>query len=258
MARMAFLLSRLSTALLAGKDLSEELDFGDSRPLRLAGATELCDFLAEQTDIRRLTDTSTHGEYGTPLYHLVMAFKVDADRRLLTAVPQRGRMGCKGMPQWECVRHEGLIMRSWHIAVGSFVLVLGCAGNSEQDERVTPRALDIESAHAALLDRITSSPQQFGGYGEPAAIEALQRARPLLLSEGRYLLEVGGRQGSVRWVGFHIDLHGRTYKARVYAPHWEIETWEGVFSFDEETGAWQASHPKLGGQLCPGKRTPED
>jgi hypothetical protein len=79
MAKKASLQSRLRADLLAGKDLSKELNFSDSRPLRLADAVELCAFLAEQTDVHRLIDTSQHGEYDTPLYHLVMPFQQDVD-----------------------------------------------------------------------------------------------------------------------------------------------------------------------------------
>ena len=76
----ASLRSRLRTALLAGNDLSEVLKFGDSRPLCLADATELCEFLAEQTDIHRLIDTEKDGPYHTPLYYLVMALQADTDK----------------------------------------------------------------------------------------------------------------------------------------------------------------------------------
>jgi hypothetical protein len=71
--------TRLHDALLAGKDLSGELQYGDDRPLSLADATELCGFLAEQADVHRLIDPHANGKYTTPLYHLVMTFQAEAD-----------------------------------------------------------------------------------------------------------------------------------------------------------------------------------
>jgi hypothetical protein len=69
--------SRLQAALQAGKDLSKILKYDDSRPLSLADATELCAFLAEQTDVRPLIDTAEH------------------DRRLW---PRRSSCGSEGQP----------------------------------------------------------------------------------------------------------------------------------------------------------------
>lgn len=71
--------SRLNAALLAGKDLSEELKFTDSRPLCLREAIQICELLAEQTNVRRLVDSATHGEYSTPLYHLAMLFQAEME-----------------------------------------------------------------------------------------------------------------------------------------------------------------------------------
>src|SRR5262245_25440930 len=79
MAKQAPLCSRLQDALRDGKDLGEELKYGDGRTLTLEDATSLCDFLAGQTDIRPLIDTAQHGHYSTPCYHLVMAFQAEAD-----------------------------------------------------------------------------------------------------------------------------------------------------------------------------------
>ncbi len=73
----ASLRSRLRAALLAGKSLSDELDYAGSRRLSPPHAAELCQFLAEQNDICRLIDTGKHGAYHTPLYHLVMPFQAD-------------------------------------------------------------------------------------------------------------------------------------------------------------------------------------
>jgi hypothetical protein len=87
------LVSRLRAALLAGKNLSEELKYDDSRPLPLADARQLCEFLAEQADVRPLIDTSRYGNWGTPLYHLVMPFQADADE------VARKQLRTHGLPQ---------------------------------------------------------------------------------------------------------------------------------------------------------------
>jgi hypothetical protein len=90
MPSQASLRSRLQAALLSGKDLAEELKYGDDRPLTLEEATGLCDFLAEQTDIHRLVDATTHGTYRTPLYHLVMPFQAADDEEVREHLRSRG------------------------------------------------------------------------------------------------------------------------------------------------------------------------
>jgi hypothetical protein len=90
MAKKSSLRSRLQAALRAGKNLSEELKFADSGPLRLADAVELCMFLAEQTDIRPLIDASQHGKYSTPLSYLVMPFQTEADEAGREHLRQQG------------------------------------------------------------------------------------------------------------------------------------------------------------------------
>lgn len=70
---------KLRAALADGRDLSDVLAFDESRPLALSDAVDLCDFLAEQRDVRPLLDTTSHGEYSTPLYALALAFEASGD-----------------------------------------------------------------------------------------------------------------------------------------------------------------------------------
>src|SRR5262245_29754246 len=78
--------AKLAASLKAGRDLSDDI----TKPVTKADASALCDFLAEQTDIRPLVDASSHGEYSTQLYRLVMAFQDPEDKAAADVFRARG------------------------------------------------------------------------------------------------------------------------------------------------------------------------
>ena len=83
------LLSRLPAALVAGKDLSDELKVGDEREKEIgpADAADICTFLAEQTDVGPLLQGST---FITPLYHLVMCFQAEMEEETRDYMREHG------------------------------------------------------------------------------------------------------------------------------------------------------------------------
>lgn len=107
------LLPRLRAALRDGKSLAGELKF--SKSFKQADAAALCEFLAEQEDIRPLIDIERHSAYSTPLYHLVMPFQTetdDATTKLLrtNGLPQLLRLCDLALAEAQCPDHPLTMM----------------------------------------------------------------------------------------------------------------------------------------------------
>jgi hypothetical protein len=142
-------------------------------------------------------------------------------------------------------------MRAWVFLVGS-VVVAGCHRAAEAP--VPPPALDVESARAALIEGIASAPEKFLSYGEPEHLDALRHARPTPepgWPEGTFHLDAGDNAGPLHLSGFRIVLTPPSYWASRYTVERVnvgerqnfVDHLEGIFSYDQTTGKWQASAP---------------